>query len=794
MATIILFAPLIGAIICGFGWRLIGEKAGQVITTALVFLAAALSWQIFLTFDGETQRIVIMRWIESGTMGSEWAIRLDRLTAIMLVVVNSVSALVHLYSFGYMAHDDNWHEGEHYKARFFAYLSFFTFSMLMLVTSDNLVQMFFGWEGVGVASYLLIGFYYRKASANAAAMKAFIVNRVGDFGFALGIFALFYLTDSIRFDDVFAAAPALAETNLTFLWGEWNAANLVGVLLFIGAMGKSAQLFLHTWLPDAMEGPTPVSALIHAATMVTAGVFLVCRMSPVYEYAPQALAFITILGACTAFVAATIGLVQNDIKRVIAYSTMSQLGYMFVAAGVGVYSVAMFHLFTHAFFKAMLFLGAGSVIHATHHEQDMRNYGGLRKKIPLTFYAMLIGTLAITGVGIPLTHYGFAGFLSKDAVIESAWVGSGFAFWLLVVAACFTSFYSWRLMFLTFFGESRAHGHDAHGHGHAAHGHDDHGHGHHEPHESPMVMLIPLGVLALGAIFSGMLWYKVFFGEETAVRDWFGMEQVAHGEAHGETAAAEHGTEAAPAETATTEAAPTETATTEAAPAEGTAVATEAAPAEGTTAATEAAPAEGTTVATEAALAEPEASPGDAEGHAVGVAPKGALVMLPFTPEEQAVVDTRLDADKAAKSEHQPTTIINAAHLVPTWVKVSPFIAMLIGFAVAWLFYIRDPSLPRRLAQQQRPLYLFLLNKWYFDELYDVIFVRPAKWLGGFLWKKGDGNVIDGSINGVAMGIIPFFTRLAGRAQSGYLFHYAFAMVLGIVALVTWMTLFGGAK
>jgi NADH-quinone oxidoreductase subunit L len=765
MATIILFAPLIGAIICGFGWRLIGEKAGQVITTALVFLAAALSWQIFLTFDGETQRIVIMRWIESGTMGSEWAIRLDRLTAIMLVVVNSVSALVHLYSFGYMAHDDNWHEGEHYKARFFAYLSFFTFSMLMLVTSDNLVQMFFGWEGVGVASYLLIGFYYRKASANAAAMKAFIVNRVGDFGFALGIFALYYLTDSIRFDDVFAAAPALAETNLTFLWGEWNAANLVGVLLFIGAMGKSAQLFLHTWLPDAMEGPTPVSALIHAATMVTAGVFLVCRMSPVYEYAPEALAFITVLGALTAFVAATIGLVQNDIKRVIAYSTMSQLGYMFVAAGVGVYSVAMFHLFTHAFFKAMLFLGAGSVIHATHHEQDMRYYGGLRKKIPLTFWAMMIGTLAITGVGIPLTYYGFAGFLSKDAVIESAWVGSGFAFWLLVVAACFTSFYSWRLMFLTFFGESRAQGHDGHGHGHDAHGHGHDDHGHHEPHESPMVMLIPLGVLALGAIFSGMLWYKVFFGDETAVRNWFGMEAAAHGEAHGEAAhgevaAANTEGETVVAEPATTEAAPAAPAATE------------------------------DHAATEAASTEGQA----AEAHAAGVAPKGALVMLPFTPEEQAVVDTRLDAEKVAKTDHAPTTMINAAHLVPTWVKVSPFIAMLIGFAVAWLFYIRDPSLPRRLAQQQRPLYLFLLNKWYFDELYDVIFVRPAKWLGGFLWRKGDGNVIDGSINGVAMGIIPFFTRLAGRAQSGYLFHYAFAMVLGIVILVTWMTLFGGAK
>ncbi|MBA3911917.1 MAG: NADH-quinone oxidoreductase subunit L [Rhodobacter sp.] len=742
MATIILFAPLIGAIICGFGWRLIGERAGQVIATALLFLAAALSWQIFLTFDGETQKIVIMRWIESGTLGSEWAIRLDRMTAIMLVVVNTVSALVHLYSFGYMAHDENWHEGEHYKARFFAYLSFFTFTMLMLVTSDNLVQMFFGWEGVGVASYLLIGFYYRKPSANAAAIKAFVVNRVGDFGFALGIFALYFLTDSIRFDDVFAAAPALAETNLTFLWSEWNAANLVGVLLFIGAMGKSAQLFLHTWLPDAMEGPTPVSALIHAATMVTAGVFLVSRMSPLYEYAPQATAFITVLGATTAFVAATIGLVQNDIKRVIAYSTMSQLGYMFVAAGVGVYSVAMFHLFTNAFFKAMLFLGAGSVITATHHEQDMRNYGGLRKKIPYTFWAMMIGTLAITGVGIPLTEFGFAGFLSKDAVIESAWVGSSYAFWLLVVAACLTSFYSWRLMFMTFYGENRAHGAghaDHHGAVHDAHGAEDHGH--HEPHESPLTMLIPLGVLALGAIFSGMLWYKVFFGEEVEVRDWFGMEAAEYGESPGTEAATE---------------------------------------ATGDTAATEA---QGDEAVVETAVAEGLAAP--------GVAPKGALLMLPFTPEEQAVVETRIDAGKA---EHAPTTMISAAHVVPTWVKLSPFIAMLIGLFTAWLFYIKNPSLPGRLAAQQRPLYLFLLNKWYFDELYDLVLVRPAKWLGGFLWKKGDGNVIDGSLNGVAMGIIPFFTRLAGRVQSGYLFHYAFAMVLGIVVLVTWMTLFGGAK
>jgi len=422
MEKIILFAPLVGALIGGFGWRVIGEKGAQILTTGLLFLAAFLSWVVFLGFDGQTQHIEILRWIESGSLYTDWSIRLDRLTAIMLIVVTSVSALVHLYSFGYMAHDDNWTDNEPYRARFFAYLSFFTFAMLMLVTSDNLVQMFFGWEGVGVASYLLIGFYYKKPSANAAAIKAFVVNRVGDFGFALGIFGLFMLTDSIRFDDIFAAAPSLAEQDLHFLWSDWNAANLLAFLLFVGAMGKSAQLILHTWLPDAMEGPTPVSALIHAATMVTAGVFLVCRMSPLMEYAPEAMAFVTFLGATTAFFAATVGLVQNDIKRVIAYSTCSQLGYMFVAAGVGVYSVAMFHLFTHAFFKAMLFLGAGSVIHAMHHEQDMRNYGGLRKKIPFTFWAMMIGTLAITGVGIPLTHFGFAGFLSKDMMPSSSMV------------------------------------------------------------------------------------------------------------------------------------------------------------------------------------------------------------------------------------------------------------------------------------------------------------------------------------------------------------------------------------
>ena len=708
MASFILLAPLLGAIFCGFGWRLIGEFAGQVLTTALIFAGAILSWYIFLTFDGTTQHIVLLRWIESGALSTDWGIRLDRLTAIMLVVVNSVSALVHLYSFGYMAHDDNWGRGEAYKARFFAYLSFFTFSMLMLITSDNLVQMFFGWEGVGVASYLLIGFYYKKPSANAAAIKAFVVNRVGDFGFALGIFGLFYLTDSIRFDDVFAAAPQLAETQLHFLWTEWNAANLIGVLLFIGAMGKSAQLFLHTWLPDAMEGPTPVSALIHAATMVTAGVFLVCRMSPLYEYAPDATTMITVVGATTAFFAATVGLVQNDIKRVIAYSTCSQLGYMFVAAGVGLYPVAMFHLFTHAFFKAMLFLGAGSVIHAMHHEQDMRNYGGLRKKIPFTFWMMMIGTLAITGVGIPLTHFGFAGFLSKDAVIEGAYAGSAYAYPLLVLAAAMTSFYSWRLMFMTFYGTPRG---DAHTHDHA--------------HEAPLTMLVPLGVLSIGAMFAGMIWYGVFFGDEAKMRTWFAMEPaVAHG--------TENATENATEETHATE----ETATEET----GTAHTEEA------------------VVTTETANEE--------TAHAA-VAPKGAVLMLP------------------------ERGILHAAHEAPTWVKASPFVAMVLGFLLAFQFYIRKPHLPAQLATQQRPLYLFLLNKWYFDELFDWAIVRPAKWLGRFLWQKGDGALIDGTINGIAMGIIPFFTRLAGRAQSGYVFTYAFAMVLGIAVLITWMTLGG---
>ncbi|TNJ42725.1 NADH-quinone oxidoreductase subunit L [Phaeobacter sp. B1627] len=722
METILLFAPLVGAVICGFGHKIIGEKAAMWTATGLLFLTALLSWITFLTFGGKTEVIEIFRWIESGSLSTSWAIRLDRLTAIMLIVISTVSALVHLYSFGYMDHDPQWKEGESYKPRFFAYLSFFTFAMLMLVTSDNLVQMFFGWEGVGVASYLLIGFYYRKPSAGAAAMKAFIVNRVGDFGFALGIFGLFLLTDSINLSDIFAATPQLAETTISFLWTDWNAANLLAFLLFVGAMGKSAQLFLHTWLPDAMEGPTPVSALIHAATMVTAGVFLVCRMSPLMEVAPEATAFITIIGATTAFFAATVGLVQTDIKRVIAYSTCSQLGYMFVAAGVGMYSAAMFHLFTHAFFKAMLFLGAGSVIHAMHHEQDMMNYGGLRKKIPYTFAAMMIGTLAITGVGIPLTQIGFAGFLSKDAIIESAYAGgSMYGFWMLVIAAAMTSFYSWRLIFLTFYGKPRG---DKHTHDHA--------------HESPMVMLIPLGVLALGAVFSGMLWYGSFFGHADKVGKFYGIPVAEasagdhasdHGGDHGATDADGHGDGGHT----------------------GDAVVADTGHGDDTGHATD------------------HAEAGDHHYVFAGAPGEGALYMAP--------------------DNH----VLDDAHATHWLVKTAPFFAMLFGLVLAVLFYIVNPELPKRLAQQQRPLYLFLKNKWYFDELYNAVFVKPALAIGKFLWKKGDGNAIDGFLNWLALGVVPFFTRLAGRAQSGYIFTYAFYMVLGIAALVTWMSIGGGS-
>ncbi len=654
MEFIILFAPVLGTILSGFCHPVLGERAAIIAATALLFLAAALSWIVFLGHDGITETPTIARFIDSGALIADWSIRVDRLTAIMLVVVTTVSALVHLYSFGYMHNDPQWRENESYKPRFFAYLSFFTFAMLALVTSDNLLQLFFGWEGVGVASYLLVGFYYRKPTANAAAIKAFVVNRVGDFGLLLGIFTLFLATGSVTFDAIFTAAPDLAAQTVPFLWMSLNVAELAAVLLFVGAAGKSAQIFLHTWLPDAMEGPTPVSALIHAATMVTAGVFLVCRMSPLFEHAPVALAFVAVMGGATALFAASVGLVQNDIKRVIAYSTCSQLGYMFVAAGLGVYQVAMFHLFTHAFFKAMLFLGAGSVIHAMHHEQDMRNYGNLRRKIPWTYVAMMIGTLAITGFGIPLTHYGLAGFVSKDAVIESSFAAGGGLgvglFWLLVFAAVLTSFYSWRLMFLTFFGPERG---DAQTHAQA--------------HESPMAMLIPLAVLAIGSIVAGSLFHGVFFGHH--VTEWFG--------------------------------------------------------------------------------------------------------------------------DSVFVGSHNH--VLHDAHSVPKWVKAAPFVAMLLGLAVAWLFYIHRPELPARLARVHRPLYLLLLNKWYFDELYDIALVRPAKWLGRRLWLDGDGRVIDGLLHLVARRAVPMLSQFAGRLQSGYIFDYAFAVVIGMgLVLVVMLTLAGG--
>ena len=650
MELIILFAPLLGAVLCGFGHQLIGERPAVFISTGLLFLSAVLSWLIFFIHDGQLVQITIFRFIDSDTLTSNWAFRLDRLTAVMLVVVTTVSSLVHLYSVGYMHADPQWKEHESYKPRFFAYLSFFTFAMLALVTSDNLLQLFFGWEGVGVASYLLIGFYYRKPSANSAAIKAFIVNRIGDFGMALGIFLLFATTRSIGFDDIFNAAPDLSKQSVSFLWMDLNIAELAAFLLFVGAAGKSAQLFLHTWLPDAMEGPTPVSALIHAATMVTAGVFLVCRMSPLFEFAPTSLAIVAVIGSVTAFFAATIGLVQNDIKRVIAYSTCSQLGYMFAAAGVGVYHAAMFHLFTHAFFKAILFLGAGSVIHAMHHDQDMRNYGALRQRIPWTYMSMLVGTLAITGVGIPLTQIGFAGFLSKDAIIESTFAAGGdlgtMVFWLLVVSALMTSFYSWRLIFLTFHGAQRGNA-DTHA----------------QAHESPPTMLIPLVILALGSIFAGMLWYEDFFGHH--VMEWF--------------------------------------------------------------------------------------------------------------------------ASSIYVGEHNH--VLHDAHSVPSWVKAAPFVAMIGGFALSWLFYIYNPRIPAQLARSHRPLYLFLLNKWYFDEIYEVILVKPTKWTGRMLWKKGDGFVIDGIIHSVAQNAIPLLTRLAGRFQSGYLFHYAFTMVVGMGLILIIVTI-----
>ncbi len=661
----IVFLPLIGALVAGIaGTRLFhamgtdaqvygghhgaavvhaephGHHGGPAwpmyLSTALLCISAVLSWVVFIGFldQPHAEKIDLLRWVSSGALTANWTLRIDTLTAVMLVVVNTVSSLVHVYSLGYMSHDEH-------QPRFFSYLSLFTFAMLMLVTSDNLLQLFFGWEGVGLMSYLLIGFWYQKPSANAAAIKAFVVNRVGDFGFALGIFGCFYVFQSIEFDTIFGAAPGQTGKTLHFLSWELDTLTTLCLLLFMGAMGKSAQFLLHTWLPDAMEGPTPVSALIHAATMVTAGVFMVARLSPLYELAPYAKDVVVIVGAVTAFFAATVGLVQNDIKRVIAYSTCSQLGYMFVALGVGAYGVGIFHLFTHAFFKALLFLGAGSVIHAMSGEQDMRKMGGLAPHIRITWALMLIGNLALTG--FPFT----AGYYSKDAIIESAFAGgSGFAFTLLVIAAFCTSFYSWRLAFMTFHGRPKA---DAHTIEHV--------------HESPPVMLIPLFVLAAGALAAGFVFKDYFIGHD--------YEHFWH----------------------------------------------------------------------------------------------GSIAM---------------------------NAIIHTMHEVPEWVAWAPTLAMAAGFVVAVWFYIVDTSLPSKLAVQHWPIYQFLLNKWYFDELYDLIFVRPAMWLGRFFWKVGDGVVIDGlGPDGIAASVIDVAGR-AVRLQTGFVYHYAFAMMIGVAALISWF-MFGGA-
>jgi len=637
MYQAILFLPLVGAIFAGFIGPFAGARPSEVVTTTLVLITALLSWLGFyeVAILGQEQRVELARFIVSGDLESIWSLRIDTLTAVMLVVVTTVSGLVHLYSIGYMEQDDS-------RPRFFAYLSLFTFAMLALVTANDFVQLFFGWEGVGLASYLLIGFWYHKPAANAAAIKAFIVNRVGDFGFALGIFAAFTLFNSVQYDTVFASAPDHAGETMQFLGMQVDALTLICLLLFMGAMGKSAQFLLHTWLPDAMEGPTPVSALIHAATMVTAGVFMVARLSPLFELAPIALNVVAIIGATTAFFAATVGLVQTDIKRVIAYSTCSQLGYMFAAEGVGAYGAGMFHLFTHASFKALLFLSAGAVIHALHDEQDLRRMGALRKVLPFTWAAMLIGTLSLSG--FPFT----AGFVSKDAIIEAtyaahSWVGT-YAFFLTLFAASLTAFYSWRLMFLAFEGKPR------------------------EPkdqlehaHEPPWTMGVPLAVLALGALLLGGLFAHLFIGADQA-EFWRGS-LVTHGGEH---------------------------------------------------------------------------------------------------------------------------------HEVPTWLRLAPTVAMAVGFAVAWYFYITNPLVPFGLAKRFRGAYLFLLNAWYFDALYDALFVKPAKWLGRFLWKTGDGTIIDGiGPDGIAARVIDIANR-AVRLQTGYIYHYAFVMLMGIVLLITYFLFAGG--
>jgi NADH-quinone oxidoreductase subunit L len=694
LVTLGVFAPLLGAVVAGLFGRRIGDLASQAVTTGLLFFACAVSWTVFVqwTWGGlEPFTVILSPFINVGDFQSNWAIRIDGLSAVMLIVVTTVSALVHLYSWGYMAEDDS-------RPRFFAYLSLFTFAMLALVTAADFMQLFFGWEGVGLASYLLIGFWYKKPTASAAAIKAFVVNRVGDFGFALGIMTVFWMFGTIQFAELFPMIAGRAGEGWSFLGQTWSALDLAAFLLFIGAMGKSAQFFLHTWLPDAMEGPTPVSALIHAATMVTAGVYMVCLLSPLFEYAPVAAQIVAIVGAVTALFAATVGLTQNDIKRVIAYSTCSQLGYMFFAAGVGAYQAAMFHLFTHAFFKALLFLGAGSVIHGMHHEQDMRKMGGLWRLLPVTYAVMMIGTIAITGLGIPELKWGFAGFYSKDSVLETAFAAGAsnpvgmFAFFVGLFAAGLTAYYSWRLIFMTFLntpvwkdehGHAGDHGHDhahaspapahatAHSgdHGHAEADHDDHGHHHGplKPHESPWVMLVPLILLSVGAIASGFVFYDQFVGYHEH-EFW-----------------------------------------------------------------------------------------------------RGAIY--------------------TAAHNH----VLHDSHEVARWVLWAPLVVSLLGTAIAVYVYILREGMARRMAERGGPLHTFFYNKWFFDEVYDAVFVKGSKALGDLLWKVGDVKIIDGlGPNGAAWTSLKWAGWLS-RLQSGYVYHYAFVMLLGVAGLLAFAITTWGA-
>ena len=632
MEYTIIFLPLAGAIISGFFGKYIGERNSEVVTSLFVSVSAILSIVIFynVTIFDYSNNLVISSWISSGSLNVNWSISIDALSAVMLVVVTMISALVHIYSIGYMSHDPH-------KPRFMSYLSLFTFAMLTLVTSDNFLQLFFGWEGVGLCSYFLIGFWFKKESANAAAIKAFVVNRVGDLGFALGIFLVFYLFGTLNYNEVFQLIPETLEKELIFLGIHINAINLICILLFIGAMGKSAQIFLHTWLPDAMEGPTPVSALIHAATMVTAGVFLVVRCSPIYEYSELALNFITIIGMSTALITATIALVQNDIKKIIAYSTCSQLGYMFFATGVGAYNVAMFHLFTHAFFKALLFLGSGSVIHSFKNEQDIRQMGGVWKKLPYTWILMIIGTLALTGFPF------LSGFYSKDAIIEFAYLRGNttgyYAAGIGIFTAFLTSIYSWRLIFKTFHGK-----------------YNNQKLKKDSMHESPMVMILPLVILAIGAISSGYLFKELFIGHESSYSFW-----------------------------------------------------------------------------------------------------KNSIKFL------------------------EP---LNTNH-PPTWLMLSTPILVISSIPIAYYLFIKNKTILEELIKNNNPLYKFLLNKWYFDELYNLIFVKFSKNIGLFFWKKIDVGIIDRFGPDGVSGLIKNLSIRAVKFQSGLIYQYAFVMLLAFAILLT---------